>query len=34
MMEGKSLKLDQVLITWFNLCLGEGVEISSDLLKG
>ena len=30
---GKSSELDQVLITWFNLCTNEGVEISGDLLK-
>lgn len=33
MTEGKSSELDQVLITWFNLRVSEGVEISGDLLK-
>lgn len=31
--KGKSLELYQVLITWFNLRVSEGVEISGALLK-
>ncbi|XP_072254361.1 tigger transposable element-derived protein 2-like [Pyxicephalus adspersus] len=33
MAEGKSSELDQVLITWFNLRVREGVEMSGDLIK-
>ena len=33
MTEGKSSEFDQVLTTWLNLRVSEGVEISGDLLK-